>query len=119
MELPSVKPILEKDFVTCWIDTDRMTGGEELLTKLRGDVRGGIPWFVVQEPDGTAVKDADDLSGGNLGCPHTEEEVKIWGRFLAATRLRITDAEIATVVEAFQAAGARGPIVAAPVVGSR
>lgn len=108
MELPEVKPILDKDYVQCWIDTDRMTGGKELLEELRGGARGGIPWFVVQDADGNAVQDADDLNGGNLGCPHTEEEVETWGRFLTATRLRITDIEIATVVAAFHEAGARG-----------
>ena len=121
MDLPEVKPVLEKDFVNCWIDTDRMTGGAELLTKLRGDARGGIPWFVALDPDGTAIKDADDLTGGNLGCPHTEDEVKTWGKFLTAVRLRITDAEIALVVEAFQVHGARGPAESKPteVSGSR
>ncbi len=121
MELPEVKPVLAKDFVNCWIDTDRMTGGAELLTKMRGGAGGGIPWFVALEPDGTAIQDADDLTGGNLGCPHTEAEVQIWGKFLTAVRLRITDAEIAQIVEAFQVAGARGPVKTKPteVSGSR
>lgn len=108
MALPKVKPVLEKDFVQCWIDTDRMTGGQEMLEEMRGSARGGIPWFVVMEPDGTPVVDADDLTGGNLGCPHTEEEVQTFGLLLKRARLRITDAEIAQVVEAFHEAGARG-----------
>ena len=108
MDLPNVKPVLDKDFVQCWIDTDRMTGGQEMLEEMRGGARGGIPWFVVMEPDGTPVVDADDLTGGNLGCPHTEEEVETFGQLLRKARLRITDAELATVVEAFHRAGARG-----------
>jgi len=108
MALPQVKPVLDKDFVQCWIDTDRMTGGQEMLDKMRGGARGGIPWFVFTEPDGTPIVDADDLSGGNLGCPHTEEEVETFGRLLDKARLRITGVELAAVVEAFHEAGARG-----------
>ena len=108
MALPAVKPVLDKDFVQCWIDTDRMTGGQEMLDEMRGGARGGIPWFVVMEADGAPVVDADDLTGGNLGCPHTEPEVETFGALLRKARLRITDAEIAAVVEAFHGAGARG-----------
>lgn len=108
MDLPEAKPVLEKDFVACWVDTDRTIGGAALLEKLRGDGRGGIPWFVVLEPDGTPVVDADDVFGSNLGCPHTEAEVAAWGETLRRARLRITDAEIARVVEAFHEAGERG-----------
>ena len=108
MDLPNVKPVLDKEFVQCWIDTDRMKGGTELLAELRGGAQGGIPWFVVMEPDGTPVVDADDLTGGNLGCPHTEAEVETFGKLLAKAAQRITEAEIATVVAAFHEAGARG-----------
>jgi len=108
MALPEVKPVLEKDFVACWIDTDRMIGGAELLKKLRGDGGGGIPWFSFVNADGTQVVDSDDEHGSNLGCPHNEDEVKAWGLTLLRARLRITDAEIARVVEAFHEAGMRG-----------
>lgn len=108
MDLPEAKPVLEKDFVACWVDTDRSVGGQALLDRLRGGGQGGIPWFVILEPDGKAVVDADDVLGGNLGCPHTEEEVEAWGATLRRARLRITDDEIARVIAAFHEAGARG-----------
>lgn len=108
MDLPEAKPVLEKDFVACWVDTDRSLGGQALLDRLRGGGQGGIPWFVILEPDGKAVVDADDVLGGNLGCPHTEEEVAAWGEMLRRARLRITDDEIGRVVAAFHEAGARG-----------
>lgn len=108
MDLPEAKPVLEKDFVACWVDTDRSVGGQALLDRLRGGGQGGIPWFVILEPDGKPVVDADDVLGGNLGCPHTEKEVEAWGETLRRARLRITDGEIARVVAAFHEAGARG-----------
>lgn len=108
MDLPEVKPVLEKDLVACWVDTDRTHGGAALLEELRGEARGGIPWFVVLEPDGKSVVDADDVLGGNLGCPHTEAEVEAWGETLRRARLRITDPELARVVASFHDAGARG-----------
>lgn len=108
MELPEVKPVLERDFVICWVDTDRTIGGAELLKKVRGSERGGIPWFAFLEPDGRKVATSDTVLGANLGCPHTEEEVEAWGETLRRARLKITDEEIARVVAAFHEAGARG-----------
>lgn len=108
MDLPEVKPVLAKDFVACWIDTDRMIGGAEFLKKVRGGGGGGIPWFTFMEADGTQLITSDTVLGSNLGCPHTEKEVAAWGETLRKARLRITDAEIAEVMEAFNEAGARG-----------
>ena len=103
-----MQPVFTKDFVSCWIDVERMVGGLDLLEKMRGSARGGIPWFTFLEPDGTAVVDADDITGRNLGCPNQIAEVDAWGKVLAKARLRITDTEIAAVVEAFHEAGERG-----------
>lgn len=108
MALPAVKPVLEKDFVACWIDTDRMSGGAELLQKIRGGEGGGIPWFSILEPDGAPLITSDTVAGTNLGCPHTEEEVAAWGETLRRARLRITDAELDLVIAEFHEAGARG-----------
>lgn len=110
MDLPEVKPVLAKDFVACWVDTDRTVGGVELLEKMRAAKGGGIPWFVFLEPDGKPMVDADDVFGQNLGCPHTEKEVEAWGETLRRARKRISDAELARVMAAFHEAGERGEL---------
>ena len=96
-----------KDFVVCWIDVDRMTGGKEIETQMNGG-KQGLPWFAFQEPDGVAVADSDDPTGSNLGCPYAEAEVEGFRTLLMKARTRLTDAEVEAIVAAFHEAGERG-----------
>ena len=108
MDLPEVKPVLAKDFVACWIDTDRMIGGADFLKKVRGGDGGGIPWFSFMEADGTQLITSDTVFGSNLGCPHTEKEVGAWGETIRRVKGRIPDVELDRVIEAFHEVGERG-----------
>ena len=107
LELPAVKPLMEKDFVTCWIDRDRMKGGAELEKKMNGGQQG-LPWFVFLKPDGTPLADSDDASGKNIGCPFAEEEVEIFRGLLMKARKHLSDAEVGKLVDALHEAGERG-----------
>ena len=64
---------LGKDFIDLKIDIDRMTHGKELALELRKTDRGGIPWMVILDADGTADINSDGPQG-NIGCPVKPEE---------------------------------------------
>jgi hypothetical protein len=107
LDLPAVRELFEKDFVTCWIDVDRMTGGKEIEERMNGG-KQGLPWFAFQEPDGAPLADSDDPTGSNIGCPHKEAEVEAFRAILIKARTKLTDAEVEAIVAAFHEAGERG-----------
>jgi hypothetical protein len=74
MALKDIAPVLAKDFVTLGIDTDRMTGGNDLLTRFN-PTGGGIPWFVFIDGDGKAVITSNDPAKGNVGFPALDSEI--------------------------------------------
>ncbi len=74
------------------IDTDRMTEGSELATKLRKGKRGGIPWMVILDGDGRA-KITSDGPKGNCGCPAEPHEIDHFLSMLDATRQHMSDAD--------------------------
>ncbi len=107
LDLPTVKPLLAKDFVICWIDRDRMKGGAELEKQTNGG-KQGLPWFAFREPDGRTLADSDDPTGSNLGCPYREDEVEAFRGLLLKVKQRLTEAEVGVIVDALHAAGERG-----------
>jgi thiol:disulfide interchange protein len=87
-----VAETLAQDFALVKIDTDRMTGGKDLLTRYAGEKPTGIPFSVVLEPDGTVVTTVVNDKGENIGCPWTDEEIAAFGAVLARA-CRNIDAE--------------------------
>jgi hypothetical protein len=106
LELPAVSKLMEKDFVICWIDVDRMKGGKDIELKMNGG-KQGLPWFVFLDPDGKPLADSDD-GGSNLGCPYTEAEVEAFRGLLLKAKQRLTEAEVGTIIDALHEAGDRG-----------
>ena len=78
MEREKVAPLLAREFVDLKIDTDRMTGGAELLKELRIAAglkeQGGIPWFVFLDAEGRVLTTSEGPKG-NTGFPYADEEV--------------------------------------------
>jgi hypothetical protein len=74
-------PLL-KDFVPVKVDTDRMTGGKDVLASYPRAKNQGIPWFVFLDPEGKELGDSIGPKG-NIGCPNTDEEIDA---FLAILR---------------------------------
>jgi hypothetical protein len=63
-----------KEFIPVKVDTDRMTGGKDVLAAYPKSEKQGIPWFVFLDAEGKEL--ADSMSEkGNIGCPNTEEEI--------------------------------------------
>lgn len=71
---PQVAAILNRVFVDVKVDTDRMTGGEDLLASMR-DKPSGIPWFVFLDPQTGQAVVTSESADGNLGFPSTDQEI--------------------------------------------
>jgi thioredoxin-related protein len=69
-----MKAILDKEFIDLKIDIDRMTGGKEVMLKIRGAEAGGIPWFAFLDGQGKALATSDGPEG-NVGFPYQPAEV--------------------------------------------
>ena len=94
----AVAPVLAVDFVDLKIDIDRTVGGQELLLRYRKSERGGIPWFAFLDPAGELLADSNGPDG-NLGCPWTPAEIAAFGDVLRKVTRRITEAEVAALLE--------------------
>ena len=93
MALDNIAPVLAKDFVTLKIDTDRMTGGNDVLKRYCAKSEG-IPWFVFVDGDGKAIIDSSDPENGNVGFPAQDSEIAWFKVMLERVAKRITPADI-------------------------
>ena len=96
---PAVDAALRSDFVVIKIDTDRMTGGKDLLQKYQ--TSGGIPWYAVLSPGGKVLATSDLKPGNNIGFPTEPEEVAHVVKILTDGRKRMTDGQVATLRDSF------------------
>jgi len=106
MERPEVAPLLAKQFVDLKIDTDRMTGGADMLKAARTAAglkeEGGIPWFVFYDADGKALANSEGPKG-NVGYPYQDDEIAFFVTMLEAARTNLTDDDIAKLRESMVA----------------
>jgi len=97
MEREKVAPLLAREFVDLKIDTDRMTGGAELLKYLRTAAglkeQGGIPWFVFLDADGRVLTTSEGPQG-NTGFPYADEEVAHFVTMLTSSCKKLGAPEI-------------------------
>lgn len=98
MARSEIAALLAKDFVDVKIDTDRMTGGQEMLARVRGTKDGGIPWFTFLDADGKALVTSDAPGKGNVGFPAEPHEIAHFKSMLEAARVKLTPADIETIV---------------------
>lgn len=100
MAQPDVAALLGKEFVDLKIDTDRMTGGAEMLAaqQLAAGVKkaSGIPWFVFCDADGKVLATSEGPEG-NTGFPYQDPEIAHFGKMLELARAKLTDADIAAL----------------------
>jgi len=99
---PEVAAILTKDFVEVKIDTDRMTGGQDLLNRYRKSDQGGIPWFAFLTPDGKTIITSDGPDG-NVGCPWQDAEIEYFGTMLRKAKINLSDAAVDRLTQLLKA----------------
>jgi thiol:disulfide interchange protein len=97
MAQPAVAAILAKEFVDLKIDTDRMTGGSEMLDKTRGSKSGGIPWFAMIDDAGKAVVTSDGPNG-NIGFPGAGDEIAHFESMLRKSARNLSGEEIDALI---------------------
>ncbi len=88
-------PLL-KEFAPVKIDTDRMTGGKDVLAAYPRAKSQGIPWFVFLEPDGRELADSNGPKG-NIGCPNTDEEIDTFLATLKKIAAKLTEDDLAAL----------------------
>ncbi|MBL8880289.1 MAG: thioredoxin family protein [Phycisphaerales bacterium] len=94
MARPNIAAILDKAIVDIRIDTERMVGGKELFEKYSGGGKGGIPWFLFVDANGTKIITSDNGLGGNIGYPAKPAEIAHFEAMLKkATKLTAKDIE--------------------------
>lgn len=91
-------PIIGKDLIVLKIDQDRTIGGMEVKQRYAGEY-GGIPVFYVLEPDGTIVEDSFNEDDRNVGAPAADWEIAWFGEVMRKAARRMTDGEIAFLLE--------------------
>ena len=102
MARPEIAALLQKDFVDCKIDNDRMAGGKTLYeAELRADgvKPSGIPWFVLLDEDGKHLAASNDDKGGTVGFPFQPDEVAVFKAMLDKARVHLTDADVQVLVD--------------------
>ncbi len=97
MAKPEVAALLAKDFVAVKIDQDRNTGGLNMLTKMRGNNDGGIPWFAFLDPTGKPIA-TSTVNKANLGFPADPAEIEQFGILLRKAAKHLTSADIDALV---------------------
>jgi len=98
---PSVASLLAKDFVDLKIDTDRMTGGKEVLAATCKE-QGGIPWFAVLDASGQSLADSG-LGAKNIGFPSTDDEIARFAELLNRVRRNLTEEDVTSIAASLKA----------------
>lgn len=99
MRRPEIAALLQKDFVDCKVDADRMVGGQAMLDARRKEVAvdgGGIPWFAFLDADGKVLAHSNGPKG-NTGFPYQPEEVEHFVTMLNAARQNLTEQDVAAL----------------------
>lgn len=91
------REILEKDYVMLKIDDFADEYGASVAKRITRGGRFGIPFYAIFDTDEKLVVDSDSPLG-NIGFPSGYEGSKYLGKMLLATRVSLTDAEIAQLV---------------------
>lgn len=96
---PDVAPRLAKDFICQKVDIDRMTGGKDVLARVKGDAAGGIPWFAFLGPDGKPLITSDAPEIGNVGFPYKPDEIAHFAAMLRKVARSMTPDDVAAVLQ--------------------
>jgi len=116
MAQSSVASLLGKDFIDCKIDTDRTTGGKELL-KEHCKEEGGIPWFTFLDESGKSLADSGP-GRNNIGFPSTDKEIDAFIALLKKAKRRLTDDDVAAIAASLKAYREKTTSRRAPIAGT-
>ena len=96
LQRPEIAKVFNQAFVPLKIDVDRMTGGKEMDAGYRGEKRGGIPFFVILDANGSKLADAIGEKG-NVGFPALPHEIKHFINVIRKTAPNLSEAQLAVL----------------------
>ncbi|MNK19046.1 Thiol:disulfide interchange protein DsbD [compost metagenome] len=107
MELPTTKPLFDKNYVTAYLDVQERgekkslenPGGQELMNKYKGE-KAGLPFWLMLSPKGEVLADSFDEKGENIGSPASPEEVASFLVKLEKTS-KLNKTELQTIQQVF------------------
>lgn len=113
LDEPAVRERFDKQFVVVTLDVLEQgakkpfenPNGEKWLNDL-GGAGGGIPFFATLDAKGKKLVDSNLLPTGqskNLGCPATDEEIKLFGDYLDKSGKKLTADDKAFILGRFKA----------------
>jgi len=113
LDEPAVRERFDKQFVVVTLDVLEQgpkkpfenPNGEKWLNSL-GGAGGGIPFFATLDAKGKKLIDSNLLPTGqnkNLGCPATDEEIKLFGDYLDKSGKKLTADDKAFILGRFKA----------------
>ena len=103
--LEAVAPIYNKGWVDVMVDVDRDTNGKALNERLKAKRRGGLPWSVILDADGTEIVSANaEPGGGNIGAPVKVEECAWFVEMMKRSAGdKVTAADLRVIADALEA----------------
>ena len=107
MELPTTKPLFDKNYVTAYLDVQERgekkslenPGGQELMNKYKGET-AGLPFWLMLSPKGEVLADSFNEKGENIGSPASPEEVASFLVKLEKTS-KLNKTELQTIQQVF------------------
>lgn len=107
MELPAIKPLFDKNYVTAYLDVQERgekknlenPGGQALMNKYKGET-AGLPFWLMLSPKGEVLADSFDAKGENIGSPASPEEVASFLVKLEKTS-KLNKTELQTIQQIF------------------
>ena len=87
---------MNENYILVKIDQDRMVGGKKFAAKIRDNKPGGIPWFVMLDPQGNKLITSDGPDG-NVGFPVQPNEVDHFINMIKKTALKIKPQQLETL----------------------
>ena len=113
LDEPAVRERFDKQFVVVTLDVLEQgpkkpfenPNGEKWLNSL-GGAGGGIPFFATLDSKGKKLIDSNLMPTGqnkNLGCPATDEEIKLFGDYLDKSGKKLSADDKAFILGRFKA----------------
>lgn len=89
------RSIWEKDYL--WVRIDqRWTGSDEVMSAIKPQPRGGIPWFAILDAEGKPLATSDGPDG-NIGFPSEPAGIDHFLSMLQSTSQRMSENDLATL----------------------
>ena len=107
MELPTTKPLFDKNYVTAYLDVQERgekkslenPGGQELMNKYKGET-AGLPFWLMLSSKGEVLANSFNEKGENIGSPASPEEVASFLVKLEKTS-KLNKTELQTIKQVF------------------